>query len=122
MRASIRADRALLRPIIRVPATGSRASLGTTPVPDLPPSPLHRARWKRARRWRLRILILKHLVNLVTMLAVIACIAFVYHALTIYGAREGYAPHSVRLEIAVFLAGGLVGALVVYYWLAGKRR
>jgi hypothetical protein len=84
--------------------------------------PVHRARWKRARHRKYRVVVLRNLVNLVSMLAVLAFIALMYRALTIYAAQRGYTHVDARLGIALFLAGGLVGALVCYSWLAGRRR
>jgi len=91
-------------------------------MPALPPSPEHRARWKRARHFKARVLVLKHLLNLVAMLAVLAFILLVYRALTIYAAQRGYARMGARLGFALFLAGGLAGACVCYYWMADRRR
>lgn len=88
----------------------------------LPPSPDHRARWKRARHWKTRVFVLKHIVNLVSLLAVLAFLLLVYRALTIYAAQRGYAHVDARLGIALFLVGGLAGACVCYYWMADRRR
>ncbi len=90
----------------------------------MPPSPLHRTRWKRARHWKARVIALKHLVTLATMLAVIAFVALCYHALTIYSARQGYGglrSDVARVGLALFLGGVLVGWFLCAAW-AGRRR
>jgi hypothetical protein len=94
-------------------------------MPDLPPSTLHRARWRRARHWKARLVLLQHLITLVALVAVIAFIALCYHALTVYGARQGYgAPRGgeARVAIALFLGGGVVGGVAVYVVMAGRGR
>lgn len=91
-------------------------------MPTLPPSPEHRARWRRARHRKYLVVVLRNLANLASMLAVLAFIALVYRALTVYGARQGYAHVGARLGIALFLGGGVVGALVCYSWLVGRRQ
>ena len=91
----------------------------------VPPSPEHRARWRRARHWKARVILLQHLITLVALMAVIAFIALCYEALTVYGARQGYGTlHEdvARVGIAIFLGGGLVSGVVVYAVIAGKRR
>jgi hypothetical protein len=91
----------------------------------LPSSTAHRGRWRRARHWKARIIFLQHLVTLVAMLAVLAFIALCYEALTVYGARQGYGTLNgdvARVGIALFLGGGLVGGCVVYAVMVGRRR
>lgn len=90
----------------------------------MPPSPLHRARWKHARHWKARVVVLKHIANLATVLAAIAFGALCYHAPTIYSARQGYGglrSDVARVGLALFLGGLLVGWFLSTVW-AGRRR
>jgi hypothetical protein len=92
-------------------------------MPDIPPSPEHRARWRRARHIKTRILVIKHLVNLATMVAVALTIGVIYRMVSVYAARQGYTRADMgRVGVALFLAGGLVGGGVVYVAMAGRRR
>jgi len=91
----------------------------------VPPSPEHRARWRRAQHWKARVIFLQHLITLVALLAVIAFIALCYEALIVYGARQGYGTlhgNVARVGIVLFLGGGLVGGVLVYMMMATRRR
>ena len=89
----------------------------------LPPSPEHRARWKRARHRKYLIVALKHLVNLATMLAFAGCIGVIYRTTTVYAARQGYTRADMgRLGVALFLSGCVAGGCVCYYIMAGRKR
>lgn len=91
---------------------------------SVPPSPEHRARWRRARHFKTRMLLLERLAAILVMLAVIGFIALCYRAMSIYAARNGYRQDAdvARVGLALFLAGGLVGGVVVYVVMAGKRK
>lgn len=90
----------------------------------MPPSPEHRARWRRVRHWKARMVPLGRLGTIATMLAVAAFIALCYHAFTVYSARQGYGgvrADVARVGLALFLGGVLVGWVLCALW-AGRRR